>query len=280
MKRLKEKDGSTIVSVMVAFAVLLMAFAMFYTSVSFSMNMISSASRIRQNIENSMEVYYTNSGTPTKQTLSVQLISTDGSSGSIPLPLVKGSYDTGYLDLTYFVTRETGVGYKGAKIIMDNLFKDASEFERIYGANNYSGTNYNEYIKLKNNNQFPPITESERIAAESALKDLSGKNTKLPEDMTWHANTTKEKKDKGYYLIANATPGQMWKANLIYIDGHMYVSTVLTKNGTESEGVNTASFTGYTVQELTAALNGSNPSITVNINKVDKPLNEVFKMIY
>lgn len=277
MKRLKEKDGSTIVSVMVAFAVLLMAFAMFYTSVSFSMNMISSASRIRQNIESSMEVYYTNSGTPTKQTLSVQLVSKDGS-GSIPVPLVKGSYDTGYLDLAYFVTRETGVGYKGAKIIMDNLFKDTSEFERIYGKNNYSGENYNRYIKLKNNDQFPPITESERIAAESALRDLTGKDTKLPEGMTWHANTTAEKKDKGYYLIANATPGQMWKANLIYIDGHMYVSTALTKNGTESDGVNTAYFKDYTISQLSAALAGNDPEKDIISGGVK--LSELFKMIY
>ena len=260
MKRLNNKNGSTIVSVMVAFVILLMAVAMFYTSVTFATQLINRAVDVRQNTEKAMEIFYTDQGATAENSKYITLVPTGATSGgSIVMPAKLGTYDTGIHQLAYFVAREGGLGYKRAKNILEDIFSDGTEFESIYGKNNnaYGGDNYNKFIKYKNNGEYPPALITEIKAAEKVLQEYFKEPVALPDDLTWHANNTAERKQSGYYLIANNV-GQQWEANMIYIDGHLYVATKTeTKNGVKKNShENTAQFHQYTKQELIDALSG------------------------
>lgn len=55
----KQPRGSTIVSVIAGFAVLMIACGMFYTAISMSWNMLSRALEIRERVEQAVWNYYT-----------------------------------------------------------------------------------------------------------------------------------------------------------------------------------------------------------------------------
>lgn len=260
MKRLNNKDGSTIVSVMVAFVILLMAVAMFYTSVTFATQLINRAVDVRQNTEKAMEIFYTDQGATAENSKYITLVPTGTTSGgSIVMPAKLGTYDTGIHQLAYFVAREGGLGYKRAKNILEDIFSDGTEYEKKYGNgyNSYTGNNYNEYIKSKNDGEYPPALITELKSAEKVLEEYFKEAVAMPDNLTWHANNTSERKQSGYYLIASNVD-QPWEANMIYIDGHLYVATKTeTKNGVKTNShENTAQFYKYTKQELIDALSG------------------------
>ena len=54
----KKQRGSTIVSVIAGFAVLMIACGMFYTAISMSWNMLNRAMDIRERVETAVENYY------------------------------------------------------------------------------------------------------------------------------------------------------------------------------------------------------------------------------
>lgn len=264
MKRLRNKDGSTIVSVMVAFVILLLAVAMFFTAVTFATRLIDTAVDIRQNTEKAMEIFYTDGGASAENPKYIDLVpagSTPG--GSIVMPAKLGTYDTGIRQLAYFVAREGGLGYKRAKNIMDDIFSNRTEYESIFGNgyNSYSGNNYNTYIKSKNDGKYPPALITELNTAQKALEALYGESISMPEGITWHANNTSERSQSGYYLIASNAP-EPWRANMIYINGHLYVATATemilgVKTNTTQE---TSQFYKFSIQQLTDALEGKTTS--------------------
>lgn len=275
MKSVRNEEGYTIVSVIVAFAILLMAIAMFFTVMTFSMKTIDIAADLRLRTEKTMEIFYTNNGSSEEVRKSLTLVPTDSSGGSEILIQAKcGTYQTGLQELSYFVAGEGGIGYKKAKNIMENGF-DSGDFERLYNPLGnlqpsvvYTGNNYNEYITNQNGGEFPPISESERLAAQKALDALYDGKVKLPDTLLWKANVTSELGNRGYYLIANssgAADNTNWRASLLYIGGNLYVNVRRHQYNGSFDPIDTAFFKGYTADEIKNAIDyGTGPENLVS----------------
>lgn len=276
MKSARDKKGYTIVSVIVAFAILLSVIAMFFTVITFSMRMIDIAVDIRQRTEKTMEIFYTNNGSAEEVRKNLSLVPEDGSD-EILLQVRCGTYDTNIQPLSYFAAGEGGIGYKKAKNIMENGF-DTGDFEKLFNPSGnkhpsvvYSGSNYNQYIIDQNGGGFPPISESERLTAQKVLDTLYDGKVKLPETLVWKANVTSELGNKGYYLIANSTTAATttdWKASLLYVGGNLYVNINRHEFNGSFEPIDTALFRNYTVEQIKTAIDyGTGPDKLVSMVK-------------
>lgn len=253
----KNTKGSSMISVIVAFVILMLGMGMVYTSIMFSKNLTAKAVQVRKKAEDTMASYYRGTGTVDPALSKYTDFTLKEKRGK---EIKFGGRYTVYTaangEKVYAFNASPGDGWHAA----DNILSDYV-FDRTT-----SGEALNSAIIKENNGIFPPVSAEEQAKAQKAIderfKDLPSPPT-VPSGMVWKGNTCKDSSDastKSYYLWAttdtrtdsNGMKG--WNAVLLCIDGRLFVSTDLKANKVAPVG--TAGLYSYTKEEIIASFEG------------------------